>query len=367
MEIEINTDIEGGNVIVDRIEGDSIYLKTNRRDSSQHWFYWRFRIRGAASRTLNFIFDSSEGLCLSSRGPAISTDGGENWHWLGVENTAMPDAESFTYTFAPDEDSTEMCFCAPYMLRHWQAFCNGLDAAFVRDTLCRSPKERSVPLIKYQKENTSDRPLIIITGRHHCCETSSGYTMEGLVKAWKDTCAPIADLIVIPFVDLDGVEAGDQGKFRKPHDHNRDYNDQPLYPEVAAIMSLIRESTQPFIALDLHCPYARGNDSETLYRVGNPDAANEEAAEHFCEILEEESKGLPYKRSNDIPFGTAWNVEENYKKGKSFAAYCINQTHCTLASTMEIPYANAQGVEVNPQNLRSFGRSLAHSLARYLA
>ena len=35
---------------------------------------------------------------------------------------------------------------------------------------------------------------------------------------------------VIPFVDIDGVENGDQGK-QAPHDHNRDYINSPIYPE----------------------------------------------------------------------------------------------------------------------------------------
>ena len=41
--------------------------------------------------------------------------------------------------------------------------------------------------------------------------------------------------IVVPFVDYDGVIDGEQGKFRFPHDHNRDYMDNPIYPETRAV------------------------------------------------------------------------------------------------------------------------------------
>ncbi len=42
------------------------------------------------------------------------------------------------------------------------------------------------------------------------------------------------EFLVVPFMDKDGVEDGDQGKNRRPHDHNRDYLGESIYPEVAA-------------------------------------------------------------------------------------------------------------------------------------
>jgi hypothetical protein len=43
------------------------------------------------------------------------------------------------------------------------------------------------------------------------------------------------EFLIVPFVDKDGVEEGDQGKNRHPHDHNRDYATPCLYPEVQAL------------------------------------------------------------------------------------------------------------------------------------
>ena len=76
-------------------------------------------------------------------------------------------------------------------------------------------------------------------------------------------------MLAIPFMDRDGVEDGDQGKNRTPHDHNRDYNERPLYPEVSALMKL-GESLKPrvLVATDLHCPHIRGEWNDRVYLVG---------------------------------------------------------------------------------------------------
>ena len=45
----------GGNIVIQRIDGNQVYLDRDLRDSS-HWFYWAFRVDGAAGRTLTFTF-----------------------------------------------------------------------------------------------------------------------------------------------------------------------------------------------------------------------------------------------------------------------------------------------------------------------
>ena len=56
--IQIDADFPGGNIIVDSIYGDTIFLRQDLRDTEGNWFYWSFRIRGAANRTLNFNFSN---------------------------------------------------------------------------------------------------------------------------------------------------------------------------------------------------------------------------------------------------------------------------------------------------------------------
>lgn len=174
----------------------------------------------------------------------------------------------------------------------------------------------------------------------------------------------------MPFADKDGVEAGDQGKNRDPHDHNRDYNATPLYPEIAAWMKLGESSKDDVVfSLDLHCPYIAGQWNDRVYLVGS--AKSDHAAEEkaFAAALERERRGpLPFRAADGyLPAGEAWNKPGNYAAGRSNGAWARDTfSGARLAGAMEIAYADAQGVEVNAASARALGRDLAAAALAYL-
>lgn len=61
-------------------------------------------------------------------------------------------------------------------------------------------------------------------------------------------------------MDKDGVEDGDQGKNRLPHDHNRDYTGESIYASVRASRDFVPHWSVGRLkfALDMHCPYILG-------------------------------------------------------------------------------------------------------------
>src|SRR5262245_48452310 len=79
-ELHIDSDFPGGNIIVDKIDGNAVHLRQDQRDTDYPWFYWHFRVRGGQGRTLDFRF--TRGPVLGPRGPAVSRDGGKSWSWL---------------------------------------------------------------------------------------------------------------------------------------------------------------------------------------------------------------------------------------------------------------------------------------------
>ena len=48
----IDTEIPAGNAIVNSIEGDTVSIRQDLRDTKGEWFYWAFRVKGAAGRTV---------------------------------------------------------------------------------------------------------------------------------------------------------------------------------------------------------------------------------------------------------------------------------------------------------------------------
>ena len=79
--VAVDADFPGGNVVVEKIEGDTVFLRQDVRDTKGSWFYWCFRVRNAAGRMLTFQFP---GDLIGVRGPAVSIDAGKTWAWLGA-------------------------------------------------------------------------------------------------------------------------------------------------------------------------------------------------------------------------------------------------------------------------------------------
>jgi len=368
----IDTAFPGGNVIVDRIEGDTVFLRPDQRDSSTWWFYWYFRVRGAAGRTLTFQFEGNNP--IGTQGPAVSTDGGSAWKWLGpgaVKNS------SFTYAFDARSRDVRFCFSIPYLEADLHEFLRRHkdDSHLTVRQLCRTRKGRAVELLQAVKINSDPKYRILLTARHHACEMIASYTLEGLLEAvlaetdlgrWFRNNV---EILAVPFVDKDGVEDGDQGKNRKPHDHNRDYAGESIYPTIQAIRRFVPQWSrgQLDVLLDLHCPYIRGKNNEVIYLVGSSDPAIWKQQQKFAAILESVKTGsLPYAAQSSLPFGKDWNTAKNYGEQKSSSRWGAEQPGIRLATTIEIPYANVGDTIVTADNARAFGRDLALALQHYL-
>jgi hypothetical protein len=266
-------------------------------------------------------------------------------------------------------------FCPSYQeshLRAWQTRQRG--GAWRAEELCRSRRGRSVELIRAGQLNGS-KGIVLLTSRHHCCEAMATYALEGLLDAvlagddggrrWRTNW----EILAVPFMDKDGVEDGDQGKFRSPHDHNRDYNAQPLYPEVAALMELGRSQSKPVVAaIDLHCPHIRGEWNDRVYLVGLSDPKTWHNQTNFAAVLQQVQRGpINFRAQDCLAFGSSWNTGSNTRQGRSCSQWAQAAfPDARLVTTIEIAYADALGVEVNADSARALGRDLARGLIEFL-
>lgn len=369
--VEVDADFPGGNVIVERIDGDTIHVRSDLRDTVGDWFHWNFRVRGAAGRTITVHF--TKGNPIGVRGSAVSTDGGKRWRWLGAD--AVRDA-SFTYAVPEAARDVRFAFAFPYQQADLRTFLDRFkDNPHLRvEELATTKKGRRVDVIRLGRIDGTASHRVAITCRHHSCESMASFALEGLMESVLDGddgkwLRQHVEFFVVPIVDLDGVEDGDQGKNRRPRDHNRDYAGESIYPQVEAIRDRLPawSDGKLRVALDLHCPYIRGTHNEWIYFVGGPDENIWREVGRFSEILERVRTGrLPYKRENNLPFGQAWNKPANFVAGMSFARWAGELPGVRIASTIEIPYANVHGQAVTDETARAFGRDVAKAIRQYL-
>jgi len=359
--LRVDASFPGGNILVDKIDGDTVSVHQDLRDTAGDWFYWQFRVRGAEGRTLTFQF--TQGNVLGVLGPALSKDGGTTWTWLGTESVK---GNSFYYAFAADAGDVRFCFSIPYQESDLKRFL-AKHAEVGVETLCTTAKGRKVERLRVGSGGIK----MLFTARHHACEMIASYVLEGILEeassnAWFQMNA---EIVAIPFMDKDGVEDGDQGKNRKPRDHNRDYDGESLYASTKAV----RESVPAWsggklkFALDLHCPTLRGANNETIYFVGSENQDNWKKIQRLSELLESMQKGpLVFRSKDNVPFGTAWNSAANYTKGMHFSRWALDLPGIEAASTLEISYANANGTTVTADSARALGRDLARALRKFL-
>jgi hypothetical protein len=196
---------------------------------------------------------------------------------------------------------------------------------------------------------------VLVTARHHAAETIASYVLEGfLQEAMSDNSAGEEFrrrhvLFAVPLVDKDGVEEGDQGKNRRPHDHNRDYGPNSIYPEIHAIKELDKERDIQF-ALDFHCPTLVMQDHQVMYFVGSKEHPkyNFENVSEFANWIK---KGLP----EDAPYGPLVWLRSKSDPAPKNSRYFGFKENAIMAATLEIPFA-PPGKATDPSSCRKYGQ-----------
>ncbi len=375
-QISIDAQFAGGNVIVEEIVGDTVFFKPNLSGTEGDWFYWYFR--AVSNEPGTWHFKSTKPNVMTGLGAAFSSDGGFSWRWIDQKDHVGPDL--FTFTFTDFDQTVRFSFGQPYTQNNFERFIESYkdDDRLNLGTLCQSNHGRAVEKVLISNFQVAPSFKILFTARAHACEMMTNYLIEGMISSLlsgspaTEALLDKAEIMIIPFVDKDGVENGDQGKNRIPRDHNRDYSGESLYATTRAIREEIPRwvGDLPWIGIDLHDPWIKGEHNEWAYLVGNANPAIEKQQRHFAQILAENRRG-PLKFDIEhglLAFGEAWNKGSNYEKGKPFNAWAgqFFGKGLQLTTTLEFPYALNHGQVVTAQNARAFGQDLIPAVAIYI-
>lgn len=361
----IDMALPGGNLLVEGFDGAFLTARPDLRDSGEPWFWWCFRVRDPGS-ALAVRF--TRPCVIGPLGPACSEDGGATWRWLGP---GAVDGDGFRWERPSGCTEVRFAMAPPYTLADWRRYADarpGMQAG----TLCLTRRGRAVPMVHLG--DPAAPAAVFVTARHHACESSASWVLEGLLDGL--AAVPGVRVLAVPLVDLDGVEDGDQGKSRRPHDHNRDYSAEPIHPEVAAIQSAVMAwaGGRLRLGLDLHCPWIRDRHNEHVYIVGGPDTAVARAQERIADAWVAAHRGdLPLGPHRVLRFGTAWNTQIS---GARCADFVTRQGG--LGLSIETPYAGVRPdglsdiddpaalVPATPDRLRQLGVSLARAVTATL-
>ncbi|MFH0759179.1 MAG: M14 family zinc carboxypeptidase [Bacteroidota bacterium] len=366
----VSADFPGGNIEVLKMGHDTICLKPDLSETAGEWFYWYFKVSNVSDRTITFQFALDNQ--FTSMGPAYSINNNGNWQWYGSQTVKD---NGFTYSFAREDTAAWFCTAIPYTQSNLESFLNTLDSTLQlkQDTLAISQEGRAIEELCITPVDSEPEIRVLLTARHHACEMMASYVLEGIIQAviHDPSLAYLrehVEFMIIPFMDKDGVENGQQGKNRIPRDHNRDYDGNSLYASTSALREKVPgwSGGRLQVALDLHCPWIRGEYNEWIYMVGSARPSMEAEQLRFSSMLQENTFGiLPFRSGDFLPYGMAWNTGSNSTLGTSFSQWAGGMDGIRLASTIEFPYGLVLDEPVSVENAREFGHAVAASIQRY--
>lgn len=344
----LHKDFLGGNIKVIEQKGNTFILENEIRDTTEDWFYWAFCVEGAENRTITFSFQQQ--FRVGYWGPAVSYDL-VNWHWLG-----SADGESFTYHFKEDESKV---YFAHDMLYHPDRFFKFAAEKNLNVTkLCDGYKGSQIPCV----ELGSGDKTMILTARHHACEATGSYVLEGVLDELVQNPIEGYKVFCVPFVDYEGVVRGDQGKRRAPHDHNVDYEfDKPaIYPEIAAIRKYA-DDNKCHLGFDFHSPWHMWNSNDHVFLVLNEKS---DQLNVFGDILESciTENSMKYFCKNNFPFMYDWNMGKRMGFSRHMAARPENDIACTLETT----YFGLSDNVVSQDKMVELGHCFAKAVKKYV-
>lgn len=356
--VAINTAFPGGNIKVTATTEDSVHVEPDLR-GGRPWFYWCFEATAAKAGKVNFVFPEKvagfKDGAIGFQGPAISTDAGKTWKWMGTEQV---DGSSFFYVFKNANERVRFAVTIPYLQTELDAFLvkNKSNRHLKKSVLTKSRHGRDVELLQIGSAGPNVKAMLV-TGRHHAAETIASYVLEGFLQEAMSESESAKEfrqkyaLFAVPFVDKDGVEEGDQGKNRRPHDHNRDYGEQSIYPEIQAIKKLDKETNFRF-SLDFHCPTLVMSDHQVMYFVGPKEhpAYNFQNVSEFAGLIK---RGLP-KNAPVGPYVWLRPVKTPVPMNSHYFGF---KPGTIMAATLEIPFAPA-GKATDPASCREYGRTI---------
>lgn len=347
--MNIHADFESGNIRLLREEGQDIYLENEMRGTARaSQYYWAFCVEGAAGRTLTFHLSEE---WVGPVGAAVSHDL-IDWHFTGNRD----DGGSFTYTFGEDED--RVYFAHDLVYTPTRLFAVLRELGIEPQTLCQTGKGRDVPCFRIGEGEQQ----MVLAARHHACESSGSYVLEGMLREYLAAPIPNTSLFVVPMVDYDGVCEGEQGKGRAPYDHNRDYVADSIYPETSAIMAYAKNRTIPY-AFDFHAPSHCVGRSNRVFVVRKFPALTERF-DRFGKLFEKHSGGeaMGYDMAWDVQPNVGWNKDET----PTFSTFFNVRPECRLAMTLEVTHFGREEDRVTAEKLINSGRAFCRAVTEFM-
>ena len=313
-ELRVNTDFEGSSARVQTIDQTAriIHLMPGG-DPQRGWpCWWCVRIDGIAKDERIIVNLTGSDRPARNNGQDTGKPLASAWA-MPLRATMSGDGEKWTHTAPGRREGNTIRYevvgtGGPIWIAWGPLFTPGNTDALIAKAekllpdshgfeLAKTRGGRSVRALRISssRNDASARKLpgIWVQARQHAWESGASWVARGLVE-W--LCSDDedarwlrenAEIVVVPIMDVDNAATGNGGKEAAPRDHNRDWDEQPVYPEVDAVQKHLRkwaaeERLEAFV--DLHNPGP--SDARPFFFIGPEDLLSDVGRKNRTDFLD---------------------------------------------------------------------------------
>ena len=372
-DLSVNTDFPGGSAVVESVEqkARSLMIRPTPHKDAGWECWWYFQLSGISPGEEITLTVRGMAFALASR--ASYSNDGKTW-----QHTPPGKVEkgSVTYKLKFDQEKVWLAWGPPFQKSDAEALIEralSKNVGAAKFELARTKGERVVPALRWDPtaKDGQKRRGIWLQARQHAWESGSSWVGAGFVD-W--LCSDDADakalrettrIVYVPIMDIDNVELGAGGKDQKPHDHNRDWSDEPVFNAVRAAqqgISALDEAGEFDLFLDLHNPAP--NDLKPFFyavpaNLLSPERAQKQAqwlaaAEKF---LGAEKLGMSKKIKESGPgYHPLWR-----QISKTWVVHNTREhvVGMTLETSWNTPHSTQEGYQ-------AYGRALGRAIHFFL-
>lgn len=367
--LKVAADFPGGSVSVEQIDQEKRLLRVAPHPYIDRGWqcWWYFKVEGIVPGE-TITLDVGSGPYATPDRPHLSLD---NKDWQQGE-PGQRQLKRIVYRQRIDGKEAWFAWGPPFVLQDAQALLASAAKKHPYATvfeLTKSKDGRSVPALRIEQPGETDTPRlgIWVQARQHAWESGSSWVCQGfldwVLSAEAEPLRKRAVIYIVPIMDVDNVERGGGGKNQKPHDHNRDWSDQPVWPEVAAAQKRILELNRANrfdLFIDLHNPSA--NDRQPFFFIVPLDqqsAVSRGNLDRFLGAARQEMTG-PLKLAAQ-PRESGPNYDKNWQViSKNWVAKHTRESvmSLTLETSWNTPHSTAAGYQ-------RVGQELGRAVRRY--
>ncbi len=279
-ELKVSSDFEGGSGVVEKLDPEARVVQLMPGgDPQRGWPCWWFvrvdglgkdekltiNLGGSTRPARNNGQDTGKPIAAGWAQPMRAAVSSDREHWAQSE-PGRREKNRLLYQVTGTGGPLWIAWGPPFTPQDTEALIGRMEKALSAAKgfeLSQTNEKRPVRGVRVNESTAAAPRGVWVQARQHAWESGGSWVARGFAEWLASDDAEArwvranAEVVIVPIMDVDNVVTGNGGKEAAPRDHNRDWDDHPIHPEVTAAQQRLREwagAGRLDLFLELHNP-----------------------------------------------------------------------------------------------------------------